>query len=235
MSDSERMEISGEKERTVLSEEERREMSVAEAVLFTMGNSVDAAHLAAALECDQEHAREVVSRLREEYDREHRGMQIVELEDRYQICTRGEYYDALIRVAKVPKRRVLTEVLMETLSIIAYRQPVTRLEVEKIRGVKSDHPISRLLEYDLIYESGRLDAPGRPALFSTTEEFLRRFGLSSAKDLPEIDSDRVAEFREEAEKEIGIAEEAPAEKAPAKEAPAEKAPEAPENGSEEAE
>ena len=186
-----------------ISPELKREMAVLEAVLFTMGDSVDLPHLAAALECDAEHAREVVTALKEEYDRELRGVQIVELEDRYQICTRGEYYDALIRVAKVPKRRVLTEVLMETLSIIAYRQPVTRLEVEQIRGVKSDHPISRLLEYNLIYESGRLDAPGRPALFSTTEEFLRRFGLTSAKDLPEIDSDRVAEFREEAEKEIG--------------------------------
>ena len=92
--------------------------------------------------------------------------------------------------------------LLETLSIVAYKQPVTRLEIEKIRGVKCDHPINKLLEYGLIEEVGRLDAPGRPILFGTTEDFLRSFGVSSVSELPQMSPEQVEEFKEEAEEEI---------------------------------
>lgn len=102
----------------------------------------------------------------------------------------AQYYENLIKVASAPKKQVLTDVVLETLSIIAYKQPVTKLEIEKIRGVKSDHAVNRLIEYNLVYEVGRLDAPGRPALFATTEEFLRRFGVGSTKDLPVINPAR---------------------------------------------
>ena len=107
--------------------------------------------------------------------KEDRGIRIIELEDSFQLCTKKEMYEYLIRVAKQPKRYALTDVLLETLSIVAYKQPVTKLEIEKIRGVKSDHAVNKLVEYGLIEETGRLDAPGRPLLFGTTEEFLRRF------------------------------------------------------------
>ena len=99
------------------------------------------------------------------------------------MCTRAKYYENLIQVASAPKKQVLTDVVLETLSIIAYKQPITKLEIEKIRGVKSDHAVNRLIEYNLVYEVGRLDAPGRPALFATTEEFLRRFGVGSTEQL----------------------------------------------------
>lgn len=89
-----------------------------------------------------------------------------------------EYYDYLIRIARQPKRYVLTDVMLETLSIIAYRQPVTKLEIEKIRGVKSDHAVNKLVEYGLVEEVGRMDAPGRPILFGTTEEFSSAFQCS---------------------------------------------------------
>jgi segregation and condensation protein B len=92
--------------------------------------------------------------------------------------------------------------MLETLSIIAYKQPVTKTEIENIRGVKSDHSVNKLVEYDLVCEVGRLDAPGRPILFGTTEEFLRQFGLDSIESLPNIDPDKYEEFREEAEEEI---------------------------------
>lgn len=95
----------------------------------------------------------------------------------------AKYYENLIQVASAPKKQVLTDVVLETLSIIAYKQPITKLEIEKIRGVKSDHAVNRLIEYNLVYEVGRLDAPGRPALFATTEEFLRRFGGGSTEQL----------------------------------------------------
>ena len=93
---------------------------------------------------------------------------------------------------------------METLSIIAYKQPITRTEIEKIRGVKCDHAINKLIEYNLVCEVGRLDAPGRPLLFGTTEDFLRKFGVKSIEDLPEINSDKLAEFENEAEKEVQL-------------------------------
>ena len=86
------------------------------------------------------------------------------------MCTQSKYYSNLIRIASAPKKQVLSDIVLETLSIIAYRQPVTKLEIEKIRGVKSDHAVNRLVEYNLVYEAGRLDAPGRPALFATTED-----------------------------------------------------------------
>ena len=94
--------------------------------------------------------------------------------------------------------------MLETLSIIAYKQPVTKMEIEKIRGVKSDHAVNRLVEYNLVYEAGRLDAPGRPALFATTEEFLRRFGVGSVQDLPDLGPEQEAEIKAEVEEELQL-------------------------------
>ena len=115
-----------------------------------------------------------------------------------------EMYEYLIRVASQPKKHVLTDVLLETLSIIAYKQPVTKLEIEKIRGVKSDHAVNKLVEYNLVSERGRMDAPGKPILFGTTEEFLRRFSIHSLDDLPSPNPEQVETFKEEAEEEVQL-------------------------------
>ena len=120
------------------------------------------------------------------------------------MCTKPKMYEYLIKIAKQPKKRVLTDVLLETLSIIAYKQPVTRTEIEKIRGVSCDHAVNKLVEYNLVKELGRLDAPGRPLLFGTTEEFLRSFGVSSIDDLPVLSSVQIEEFKQEAEAEMEI-------------------------------
>ena len=140
----------------------------------------------------------------ERYEKEDRGIRIIELEDSFQLCTKKEMYEYLIRVAKQPKRYALTDVLLETLSIVAYKQPVTKLEIEKIRGVKSDHAVNKLVEYGLIEETGRLDAPGRPLLFGTTEEFLRRFSVQSLDDLPMLNPEQFEHFKEEAEDEAQL-------------------------------
>ena len=182
--------------------DEKREEAIVEAVLFTMGKSVELRQLAAALGTDTERAEAAVRRLQSRYEAEKRGMQITQLEDSWQMATRAEYYENLIRVAATPKKQILTDVVLETLSIIAYKQPITKLEIEKIRGVKSDHAVNKLIEYNLVYEVGRLDVPGRPALFATTEEFLRRFGVGSTKELPEPAPGRIDEFRMEAEEEL---------------------------------
>ena len=178
--------------------DEKREEAIVEAVLFTMGKSVELRQLAAALGTDTERAEAAVRRLQSRYEAEKRGMQITQLEDSWQMATRAEYYENLIRVAATPKKQILTDVVLETLSIIAYKQPITKLEIEKIRGVKSDHAVNKLIEYKV----GRLDVPGRPALFATTEEFLRRFGVGSTKELPEPAPGRIDEFRMEAEEEL---------------------------------
>ena len=182
--------------------DEKREEAIVESVLFTMAKSVELRQLAAALGTDTERAEAAVRRLQSRYEAEKRGMQITQLEDSWQMATRAEYYENLIRVAATPKKQILTDVVLETLSIIAYKQPITKLEIEKIRGVKSDHAVNKLIEYNLVYEVGRLDVPGRPALFATTEEFLRRFGVGSTKELPEPAPGRIDEFRMEAEEEL---------------------------------
>ena len=153
--------------------------AVIEAILFTMGEAVELERIAAAAEQDEDTCRRVIHNMMDKYDKEARGIQIIELDGAFQMCTKASMYESIIKIAHVPKKHVLTDVLLETLSIVAYKQPVTKLDIEHIRGVKSDHPVNKLLEYGLICEAGRLDAPGRPILFATTEEFLRNFEMGS--------------------------------------------------------
>ena len=184
---------------------ERIEAAI-EAVLFTMGESVEVDKIAAAIEQDAETTKRIIHNMMDKYDAADRGIKIIELENSFQMCTKAEYYDTLIKVASQPRKYVLTDALLETLSIIAYKQPVTKLEIEKIRGVNSDHAVSRLVEYGLACEVGRLDAPGRPMLLGTTEDFLRTFGVQSLDELPEISAELMENFKEEAEIEAGMEE-----------------------------
>ena len=177
---------------------------IIEAILFTMGDSVEIGKIARALEQDEETTRKVIHKMMDKYVAEDRGVRIIELDGAYQMCTKTEMYEYLIRVASQPKKHVLTDVLLETLSIIAYKQPVTKLEIEKIRGVKSDHAVNKLVEYNLACEVGRLDAPGRPILFGTTEEFLRCFDVQSVEELPDMNPEKVEELKQEAEEEVQL-------------------------------
>ncbi|HBA97876.1 MAG TPA: SMC-Scp complex subunit ScpB [Lachnospiraceae bacterium] len=173
-----------------------------EAILFTMGEAVGLDRIAVATGQDEGTCRRVIRNMMDKYMDDGRGIQIIELDGAYQMCTKPEMYETLIKIAHVPKKHVLTDVLLETLSIIAYKQPVTKIEIENIRGVKSDHAVNKLVEYNLICEAGRLDAPGRPVLFATTEEFLRNFGIESLDGLPVINPDKIEDFKTEAEHEI---------------------------------
>lgn len=175
-----------------------------EAILFTMGEAVEAERLAAALEHDVDTVRRVARNMMDRYRSADRGIQIIELNDSYQMSTKQTMYEAIIKIAHVPKKHVLTEVLLETLSIVAYKQPITRQEIEAIRGVSCDHAINKLVEYRLIAEVGRLDAPGRPILFGTTDDFLRSFGLASLEELPVVKPEKVEDFKLEAEEEIQL-------------------------------
>lgn len=175
-----------------------------EAVLFSMGEPVEVKTLAEVLELDEDTVNKVIKELEDDYAKEDRGIKLVKLEDSYQLCTKNEYYDVLTKVVNIPKSHNLTDTLMETLSIVAYKQPVTRQEIEAIRGVSCVHAVNRLVEYNLIKEVGRLDAIGRPILFGTTDDFLRVFGVTSTDDLPTISPDKIEDFKKEAMEEMQL-------------------------------
>ena len=172
-----------------------------EAILFAMGKSVRLTAIAEAVELDDDTVRKVIHTMMDEYEDEAHGISIIELEDSFQMCTKADMYETLIKVTNVPKKHNLTDALLETLSIVAYKQPVTRADIEVIRGVKSDHAVNKLIEYGLIEEAGRLQAPGKPLVFGTTEDFLRSFGIKSLEDLPVISKEAEDSFKMEAEKE----------------------------------
>ena len=184
--------------------ERTKAKAVLEAILFTMGDSVGIDSLASVIEEDKKTTREILEEMMQNYSAEDKGIGLTMLEDAVQMCTKGELYEYLIKIAKAPKKFVLTDTLLETLSIIAYKQPVTRLEIERVRGVSCDHAVNKLLEYDLITEVGRLDAPGRPLLFGTTEQFLWSVGVKSIEELPELNAVQIEEFKQQAESEVQL-------------------------------
>ena len=180
-----------------------------EAVLFAIGGAVEESKLLAAIGTEEEPADKkefnaAIEEMMQQYEAEDRGIRLLRLENKYQLCTKNEYFEILARIVNMPKKHVLTDVLLETLAIVAYKQPVTRAEIEKIRGVSCSHAVNRLVEYNLICELGRLDAPGHPILFGTTDDFLRSFGISSMDELPDISPDKMEDFRRQAEEEAGV-------------------------------
>lgn len=178
--------------------------NIIESILFMMGESVSLDTIAIAIEDTVDNAKIAADRLYNKYQNEYseRGMKVIKLEDKYQMVSNNKYFKNLVLVASHPQKPVITESILETLSIIAYKQPISKPEIENIRGVKSDYAVNRLMEYGLIEEKGRLETPGRPIIFGTTEEFMLRFGIESLDDLPLLDATRFAEIEREAEVEL---------------------------------
>lgn len=162
-----------------------------EGILFAAGEPVKAARLAAALNTDTENINNNVNALKSEYNEQHRGFTIIDIDEGYQICSRPEYYTYIQEILGEQRRQTLSNAAIETLAVIAYKQPITRSGIEYIRGVNSDGSVNRLLERNLIEEVGRLDAPGRPFLYGTTLNFLRCFGIATLEALPKIDLSRL--------------------------------------------
>ena len=192
-------------EEEILEEDKLRlkeEENLVEALLFSLGRSVSVEEIAICLNMGKDGALLAAERLRERYEERQEGLIIKKLEDRYQMMSHPKTYEGLIRVVKSPRKPALSDVALETLSIIAYCQPITKVEIERIRGVKSDHAVNRLVEFGLIEEVGRLDAPGRPMLFATTEEFLTRFGVDSLTELPTLPEGMEKLLKEEVSEEL---------------------------------
>lgn len=173
-----------------------------EAHLFTMGEAISAEAIGAVIGHDKATVIRLVHHLMDRYQNEKRGIRIIELDGSFQMCTSPEMYDYVIKLTHQPKKQVLTDVMLETLAIVAYKQPVTKAEIEQIRGVSCSHAINKLLEYGLITEAGRLNAPGRPILLATTEEFLRTFGVQSVEGLPSVSPEEMETLKTEAEEEV---------------------------------
>ena len=178
--------------------------AIVESVLFAAGDPVELERLSDILDMDKRSTRAIVNELASKYKKEKRGLQIIRLEDSYQMCTRSDFHEYVSQLAEPRRMQSLSNAAMEVLAIVAYKQPVTRSVIEQVRGVSCDTLVNKLLERNLIEEVGRLDAPGRPMLFGTTEDFLRKFGVKSIDELPEINSDKVAEFESEAEQEVQL-------------------------------
>ena len=163
--------------------------SIIEGVLFAAGDAVDIEKLSDILDIDTKSTRAIVTALADKYDREMRGLQIIRLEDSYQMCTRRDYQEYISKLVEPRRSQSLSNAAMEVLAIVEYKQPVTRAVIEQIRGVSCDTLVNKLLEKNFIEEVGRLDTPGRPMLFGTTEEFLRCFGIESLAELPDFEEE----------------------------------------------
>ena len=175
---------------------------ILEAILFVSGEPLQIAALATALEVTELEVSAAADELASDYDYNRRGICLKRFGSHIQLSTRADYAPQIEKLLQPIQKQSLSQAALETLAVVAYKQPVTKTEISRIRGVSSDHAVNRLVEFGLVYEAGRLDAPGRPALFATTEEFLRRFGVESGKDLPQATPDQEAEIAEEVRKEV---------------------------------
>lgn len=160
--------------------------AIIESILFISGEAVPLPTIANAIYMDKATTKAIIKTLSDRYITEKRGIQIVEIDGSYQMCTAPQCFEAIRNLYKSPQKQGLTQSLLETLAIIAYKQPITKTQIEEIRGVSAEHAVNKLVEKRLVCETGRMDTPGKPILFGTTKEFLRYFGFSSTKELPPL-------------------------------------------------
>lgn len=166
--------------------DERERMGLIESILFVSGDAVPIKKIADFLDMDIRNARKLLEKLVDVFNFERRGLQIVKVNDCYQLATRPEYGECIEEFFDAGEKQTLSQAVLETLSIIAYRQPITRMDIELIRGVKCEYAITVLINRDLAKEVGRMDSPGKPILYGTTDMFLKSFGLSSLEELPPL-------------------------------------------------
>lgn len=167
--------------------------AIIESILFSAGRVVETKELMAILELSNEDIDVILQSMKAEFEEQGRGIEIIKVNNGYQLCSKKEYYDYIYPIFDNRAKPNLSTAALETLSIIAYNPKITRAEIEQIRGVNSDGTIYKLLEYNLIEEAGKLDAPGKPTIYKTTPEFLKMFGISSLDELPELPKYKIDE------------------------------------------
>lgn len=176
--------------------EEDKIKGIIESILFAAGREVRITELMSALELSSDEVIKAVNGLKQSYKNEDRGLEIINIEDAYQLCTKKENYEYIYPIFDKRSKPNLSQAAMETLAIIAYNPRITRAEIETIRGVNSDGTIYKLLDYNLIEEAGKLDAPGKPMTYKTSNEFLKMFGISNLQELPELPRYKLDENRQ---------------------------------------
>lgn len=176
--------------------EEDKIKGIIESILFAAGREVRITELMSALELSSDEVIKAVNGLKQSYKNEDRGLEIINIEDAYQLCTKKENYEYIYPIFDKRSKPNLSQAAMETLAIIAYNPRITRAEIETIRGVNSDGTIYKLLDYNLIEEAGKLDAPGKPMTYKTSKEFLKMFGISNLQELPELPRYKLDENRQ---------------------------------------
>jgi len=157
-----------------------------EALLFAAGKNIETQILCDILKISKDELLNAIEEMKQAYEQEQRGIKIIQIDNGYQLCTKEEHYTDICSFFENRSKPSLSEAALEVLSIVAYNSQITRSEIESIRGVNSDSALNRLIEYNLVEDVGRLDAPGRPTIYSTTSEFLRLFGYTTLNDLPEL-------------------------------------------------
>ena len=162
-------------------------MGLIESFLFVSGDALPIEKIASFIKIDVRSTRKLMDKLIDVFNFERRGLQIIKINDSYQLATRPEYGEKIEEFLGAEEKQTLSQAVLETLSIIAYRQPITRMDIELIRGVKCEYAISVLMDRELIKEVGRMDTPGRPILYGTTDIFLKSFGLRSLEELPSLE------------------------------------------------
>ena len=160
--------------------------AIIEAMLFSTGSIITIKDIMNIVELGAEDIEKIMQKMRTKYEAENSGIELIRIEDGYQLCTKKEYYEYIIPLFDNRSKPSISNAALETLSIIAYNPKITRSEIDAIRGVNSDGTIYKLLEYNLIEEAGKLDAPGKPVIYRVTPEFMKMFGISSLDDLPEL-------------------------------------------------
>lgn len=178
-----------------------------EALLFYAGDIIPQRRLSEICDADAFSIHMAINHLNEIYQATNSGIEVIEVDDGYQMCTAAKHLQVIQLYRQKPVKNILTQALIETLAIVAYSQPITRTQIEDIRGVRCEHVISKLLEYGLIEEVGRLSVIGRPILFGTTNEFLRHFGFRNLEEMPKIKEDLLEKFKEEVKQEMSYYEE----------------------------
>ncbi|MDA3732492.1 SMC-Scp complex subunit ScpB [Niameybacter massiliensis] len=176
--------------------------SALESILFYVGDSVPSGKLSEICEAEEITIHMAIYRLNEWYEKTGSGIEIIEVDNGYQMCTVPRNIGYIQRYKQKPVKKLLTQALLETLAIVAYSQPITKAQIEDIRGVRCEHAVSKLLEYDLIEEVGRLNVIGRPILFGTTTSFLRHFGFKNIEELPKVKEELIERFKKEIEEEM---------------------------------
>lgn len=168
--------------------------SIIESLIFSYGDALSLEKICEILELDKKTAKNLMKNFMDSYNQANKGIIIREINDKYQMCSNPQYFDYVSKLYQIRQKQALSQAAYEVLSIIAYNQPITKAKIEQIRGVNSDSAVTRLLERNLVKEAGKLEAPGRPRLYETTDEFLKCFGFKSIRDLPMLDIQDLSEL-----------------------------------------